>query len=124
MNALLQIDESHVEPESVAAKSCDVGQSVTCVRDGQDGVHDETPYPDPSHEGEEVCAAGNDNIVDSVGEDGDRTGDADNDKRLAGEDGEDDAGEDGREENFIDAVGIVGFGEHVETEGEGWEDAR
>ena len=59
---------------------------------------------------------GNDDVVDRVGEDGDGSGDTDDDEGLGGEEGEDDAGHDGGEEDFVDAVGIVGFGEHVEGE--------
>lgn len=53
----------------------------------------------------------------------DGAGDADDAEGLAGEEGEDAAGEDGGEQDFVDAVGVVGLLEHVQRESEGGEDA-
>ena len=123
LNAFLEVDEGDVEAEGIAAEAGDVGEGIAGVGDGEDPVHNQGPDADPSHEGEEVVLR-HDDVVDGVREDGDGSGDADDDERLGGEEGEDDAGHDGREEHFVDAVGIVRFGEHVERKGEGGQDAK
>lgn len=124
LDTFLQIDDCHEEAKGVATEAGDIGQSVARIGDGENAVHDEAPDAYPRHECKEVCAAGRDDVVDGVGEDGDGTGDTNDDERLAGENGEDDAAKDRGQEDFIDAVRVVRFGEHIETEGEGREDTR
>ena len=86
-------------------------------------MHDQGPDTDPGHEGEEVGALGRDNVVDGVGENSNGASDADDNEGLGGEEGEDDAAQHASQEDFVDAVGVVGLDKHVEREGEGWEDA-
>ncbi len=76
-------------------------------------MHDQAPDADPRHEYEKVVALRRDDVVKSIREDCDGTGDADDAERLAGEEAENATGEDGGEEDFVNAVRVVGFGEHV-----------
>lgn len=123
LDALLEVDEGDVEAEDVAGEAGDVAQPVARVRDGEDPVQDEGPQADPAHEGEVVDARGHHDVVDGVVEDGDGPRHADDDERLAGDEGEDDGAEDGRQEHLIDAVLRVRAREHVQGEGHGREDA-
>ena len=43
LNALLQVDEGHVEAKDIAAEAGDVGETVAGVGDGKDPVHDQRP---------------------------------------------------------------------------------
>lgn len=123
LDALLEVDEGDVEAEDVAGEAGDVAEPVARVGDGEDPVHDEGPDADPGHEGEVVGAGGLHDVVDGVVEDGDGARHADDDKRLAGEEAEDDGAQDGGEQGLVYAVVGVGAGEHVQGEGQGREDA-
>ena len=81
------------------------------------------PDPDPDYEarveGDFVVF---DDVVDGVVEEGDKTGDADDGDGLAGQGGEDDRGQSGGEESFVDAIEAAGVVVHVEDECKGWEE--
>ncbi|KAJ8105878.1 hypothetical protein OPT61_g9914 [Boeremia exigua] len=124
LDALLQIDEGHVEAEDVAGEARDIAEGVAGVGDGEHPVEDQRPYADPAHEGEVVGAAWCDDVVDGVVEDGDGAGDAHNDQRLGGEDAEDNTAEDARKQDFIHAKTHVCLDEHVQREGKRGQDVR
>lgn len=119
----MEVDEGDVKAEDVTGKTSDVAQPVARVGDGEDPVHDEGPDADPGHEGEVVGASGQHDVVDGVVENSDGARHADDDKRLAGEEAEDDGAQDGGEQGLVYAVVGVGAGEHVQGEGQGGEDA-
>ena len=124
LDAFLEVDERNIEAERITAKSRNVCEGVAGVGDGKDPVHYQRPDSDPGHEDKEVVPLRCDDVVDGVREDGNGTGDADDAEWLACEEREDAASKDGGEEDFVDAVGVVGFGEHVEGEGEGRQDTE
>ena len=113
LNALLQIDHSNVEAKSIAAEPSNVGESVARISEGENPVHDQAPDADPGHEGKEIVALRCNNVVYGVREDCDGTGNADDAEWLAGEKAEDATSENGGEEDFVDAIGVVGLGEHI-----------
>lgn len=90
LDALLQVDEGHIEAEDIAAEAGDVGETVAGVGDGEDPVHDQRPPSSklvavghqegvsglqayPTHESEIIGPPRCDDIVNGIIEDSNRS---------------------------------------------------
>ena len=116
---LTAINNPHIGPERLAGKVGHVAHIVAKVAHGEQPVEEGGPDGDPGHEAwveGHVIALYNDEK--SVVEEGNYSCNADDCQRLGAEDAEDDTGEGGGKESFVNAVEATGAPVHVENEGQ------
>lgn len=117
---LTHIDDPHIHAKSIARKVRDVSHVVAPIRNGRNPMRNSSPYRDPAYELwiQVSNPLGSRNIKDGVIEERDQTRDADHGQWLTGEQAENQRGQGGREERFIDAEVAARVTLHVQSEGQ------